>query len=121
MVLGHPTYQKLFMIRFILLYSTLLQMNVFLKRLYGSLTALIIGILVTSCANDNSYEWAEYEKYCFPLYKLSGSPSAYEKTFIQNYPNKRDYTYTSEIGDTIISKGLVTNTKKTLISLKSKM
>lgn len=94
-------------------------MDIPFRRLKKSIAALLVGVLVANCSSVNDYQPTEYEKYCLPLYYLSGSSSAYERIFIRDYPNKRDFTYTSDIGDTIISKGLVTHTKKTLITLKS--
>ena len=94
-------------------------MDIPFRKLKKSIAALLVGVLVANCASVDDYKSTEYEKYCLPFHYLSGSPSAYERTFIRDYPNKRDFTYTSDIGDTIISKGLVTHTKKTLITLKS--
>jgi hypothetical protein len=94
-------------------------MNKYLTKLKNPIAALFVAVLLANCAGVDDYQAYEYEAYCLPYYQLSGNSSAYQKVFIRDYPNKRDFTYTSNIGDTIISKGEVTHTKQTRINLKS--
>ena len=77
-------------------------------------------IFSISCSQQQTYEQTERELYCLPYFQgMVRNASTFNKVFIRDYPTKKEFTYISEIGDTIISKGEVTHTKNVIINLKA--
>lgn len=80
----------------------------------------LLIIFSISCSQQQTYEQTERELYCLPYFQgMVRNASTFNKVFIRDYPTKKEFTYTSEIGDTIISKGEVTHTKNVIINLKA--